>query len=219
MVDITFVQFAFSSGFAVLLAPCSIILIAAYLAFAANKKASANSHSLGKFINIVLKLVAGFGMIIVLTFLLIEINRMAFLIFEILAVIIGVLLVLWGMQNILGLKRLRALNYLEFPLVYGILYGIVSVTCLVPLFLFMDGTLVDSGLIGIISFIIILLIGSSLSFSALVFGGQLFQRLVQLFNFKHSYVRIGAALIVILSGLFIINFELTANGLIHLVGL
>ena len=211
-------SFAFSSGFAALVAPCSAVLIAAYVAFVANKKDGVDGYPLRQFIKTAFKLITGFGIIIVLTFLLIEINRMAFLIFEILSVVVGILFILWGIQNVLNLKHFRALRYLEFPIVFGTLYGIVAVTCLVPLFLYMDGTLIEAGLLGLISFIIILLIGSFIFFSALVFGGQLIRNVVQRIFRKHNlYLRIAAAIVAILSGLFIINFELIANGLLHLI--
>ena len=211
-------SFAFSSGIAALVAPCSAILIASYIAFVANRKDKVTGYPLGQLLKSTLKLIAGFGIIVVLTFLLIRVNRMAFLVFEILAVVVGVLLILWGIRTAMNFKHFRTLRYLEFPSVFGVLYGIVSVSCLVPLFLYMDGTLIEEGLAGIISFIIIFLIGSYIFFLALVFGGQLFRNVVQrIFREHNLYLRLAAALVVILSGLFIINFELTANGLIHLI--
>ena len=212
-------SFAFSSGIAALVAPCSAILIAAYIAFVANKKDKVTGYPLGQLLKSTLKLIAGFGIIVVLTFLLIRVNRMAFLVFEILSVIVGILLILWGIRTAMNLKYFRSLRYLEFPSVFGVLYGIVAVSCLVPLFLYMDGTLIEEGLVGIISFIIIFLIGSFIFFLALVFSGQFFTNVVQRIFRKHnSYVRFAAALVVILSGLFIINFELITNGLVHLIG-
>jgi len=220
MVDTSFVQFAFSSGIAALVAPCSAILIVTYGAFVANRKESVPGYPIGQFIKSALKLVAGFGIVVVLTFLLIQVNRMAFLIFEILAIVVGVLLILWGIRTAMNLKYFHSLRYLEFPPVFGVIYGIVAVTCLVPLFLYMDGTLIESGLGGAISFIIIFLIGSFILFLALVFIGQLFRNAVQrIFREQNPYLRVAAAIIVALSGLFIINFELIANGLVHLIGL
>ena len=211
-------SFAFSSGFAALVAPCSAILIATYVAFVANKKDKVGGFPFGQLLKSTLKLIAGFGIIVVLTFLLIRVNRMAFLVFEILAVVVGVLLILWVIRTAMNFRHFSTLRYLEFPSVFGVLYGIVSVSCLVPLFLYMDGTLIEEGLAGIISFIIIFLIGSYIFFLALVFGGQLFRNVVQrIFREHNLYLRFAAALVVILSGLFIINFELTANGLIYLI--
>jgi len=135
------------------------------------------------------------------------------------AVVVGILLILWGIRTAMNLNNFRSLRYLEFPSVFGVLYGIVSVSCLVPLFLYMDGTLIEEGLAGILSFIIIFLIGSFIFLFALVFIGQLFGNVVQrIFREHNSYVRLAAALVVILSGLFIIKFELIANGLVHLIG-
>jgi len=216
MVDISF---AFSSGFATLVAPCSAVLIAAYVAFVVNKKDRIIGFPFGQFLKSALKLISGFGIIVVLTFLLIKVNRMAFLVFEILAVVVGVLLILWGIRTAMNLNYFHSLRYLEFPFVFGVLYGIVSVSCLVPLFLYMDGTLIEEGTVGILSFIIIFLIGSFIFLLALVFIGQLFGNVVQrIFREHNSYVRLAAALVVILSGLFIIKFELIANGLVHLIG-
>jgi len=218
MVDTSFVQFAFSSGIAALVAPCSAVLIATYGAFVANRKDKVEGYPLGKLLKSTLKLIAGFGIVVVLTFLLIRVNRMAFLVFEILAVVVGVLLILWGVRTAMNLKYFRSLRYLEFPPVFGVLYGIVSVSCMVPLFLYMDGTLIELGLVGVISFIIIFLIGSFIFLLALVFAGQLFKNVVQrIFREHNSYIRLAAALVVILSGLFIIKFELIANGLVHLI--
>jgi len=215
MVDISF---AFSSGFATLVAPCSAVLIAAYVAFVVNKKDRIIGFPFGQFLKSALKLISGFGIIVVLTFLLIKVNRMAFLVFEILAVVVGVLLILWGIRTAMNLNYFHSLRYLEFPFVFGVLYGIVSVSCLVPLFLYMDGTLIEEGTVGILSFIIIFLIGSFIFLLALVFIGQLFGNVVQrIFREHNSYVRLAAALVVILSGLFIIKFELIANGLVHLI--
>jgi len=211
-------SFAFSSGFAALVAPCSAVLIAAYVAFVANRKDKVGGYPLGQLLKSTLKLIAGFGIIVVLTFLLIRANRMAFLVFEILAVVVGILLILWGIRTAMNLKYFRTLRYLEFPSVFGVLYGIVAVSCLVPLFLYMDGTLIEEGLVGIISFIFIFLIGSFIFLLVLVFTGQLFRNVVQRIFRKHnSYLRLAAALVVILSGLFIINFELIANGLLHFI--
>ena len=216
MVDISF---AFSSGIATLVAPCSAVLIAAYVAFVVNREDKIIGYPFGQFLKSALKLIAGFGIIVVLTFLLIRVNRMAFLVFEILAVVVGILLILWGIKTAMNLNYFRSLRYLEFPSVFGVLYGIVSVSCLVPLFLYMDGTLIEEGLVGILSFIIIFLIGSFIFLLALVFIGQLFGKVVQrIFREHNSYVRLAAALVVILSGIFIINFELFANGLVHLIG-
>ena len=97
----------------------------------------------------------------------------------------------------MNLKYFRSLRYLEFPSIFGVVYGIVAVSCLVPLFLYMDGTLIELGLVGVISFIIILLIGSFISLLALVFGGQVLTNVVQRIFRKHnSYLRFAAALIV-----------------------
>jgi len=211
-------SFAFSSGIAALVAPCSAVLIASYGAFVANRKDKVKGFPLGQLLKSTLKLIAGFGIIVVLTFLLIRVNRMAFLVFEILAVVVGILLILWGVRTAMNFKRFRTLRYLEFPSIFGIIYGIVAVSCMVPLFLYMDGTLIEEGLVGIISFILIFLIGSSIFLLALVFIGQLFRNVVQrIFREHNSYLRFAAALVVILSGLFIINFELTVNGLLHLI--
>jgi len=106
------------------------------------KNSKVTGYPLGQLLKSTLKLIAGFGIVVVLTFLLIQVNRMAFLIFEILAVVVGVLLILWGIRTVMNLKHFRTLRYLESPSVFGVLYGIVSVSCLVPLFLYMDGTLI-----------------------------------------------------------------------------
>ncbi|MEZ0344532.1 MAG: cytochrome c biogenesis protein CcdA [Caldimicrobium sp.] len=230
--------YAFGAGMLAAVNPCGFVLLPAYLGLYLGLEESQNSdpsllRRLFQAILVSFAVTGGFMFLFGIMGLLISAGARAIIVYmPWIGLLIGVLLILVGAWLLVGGTLYFSLGSqiaagignpnektLKGYFLFGISYGIASMSCTLPVFLTVVGNTITTGsfLDGLFQFIIYAL-GMGFVILILTLGMALFKgALFNIFRRALPYVKAIGALLLLASGAYIVYYWLTLGGLLNLI--
>jgi len=207
--------FIFSAGMVAAFNPCGIVMLPSYISYLIGEGEVETRRSLIRTISkglwLGLSMTLGFLTIFVIAgFLLSLLGRALINVFPIWSFLMGVLIFLLGLGMLLGKKvslplRVNIKQGKRSVYFYGIAYGITSLSCTLPAFLFvLTESMQDNSLLMVILKFIVYSIGMGVVVTSITIVSLVSKRYVQqLLSKNMAMIQFISSIVILISGIYI----------------